>query len=50
MTDDGLPGCPPPDPDTRTPNLSVPAKAYQNNKPYHNRAKPPQRIGTARTL
>ena len=31
MTDDGLPGCPAPDPDTRTPNLSVPAKACDSH-------------------
>ncbi|MDA1022845.1 MAG: amidohydrolase family protein [Proteobacteria bacterium] len=31
MTDDGLPGCAPPDPDTRTPNLSMPAKACDSH-------------------
>ena len=31
MTDDGLPDCPAPDPNTRTPNLSVPAKACDSH-------------------
>jgi len=31
MTDDALPGCPAPDPDTRPPDLSVPAKACDSH-------------------
>jgi predicted TIM-barrel fold metal-dependent hydrolase len=31
MTDDSLPGCPPPDPDTQTPNVSAPAKACDSH-------------------